>query len=275
MPPLLPSSILEVLVRAYAIVEVGGVAGTGPERGRNFEQLFYKMCTRLGVHLSERAGSRTVAGQRSTSGFAHEVDAATRAATATTYWELKHLSSPLEKNELLIFNGKALDYLYDGGPLFRLTPLLRFLLSGQNIRDDCRVFAIQWGITVIEPGRLVVPFLYEALARGLGTGLSEADQEAIRVLAPWACRPLQSVVQDVASRCSAEECPPIPSCVARRAKEVIDMQEQIGNDILDTIEERYPDWVNDLAQDVWTEVGGWSDSSTPTLNRMAFRAGRS
>ena len=36
------------------------------------------------------------------------------------------------------------------------------------------------------------------------------------------------------------------------------MQEQIDQDILDVIEEEYPDWVNDLAQEVWTEVGGWS-----------------
>ena len=258
MPPLLPSNVLDVLVRAYAIVEVGGVGGVGPERGRNFEQLFYKICDRRGVHLTEKAGGRSVAGQRSASGFAHEVDAATRSATATTYWELKHLSSPLEKNELLIFNGKALDYLYDARPLFRIASLLRFLLSGRNIRDDCRVFAIQWGITVIEPGRLVVPFLYEALARGFRARLSNADQEAIRELAPWACRSLQSVVQDVASRCGTEGRSAAVASVARRAKEVIEMQEQIGHDILDSIEEQYPDWVDDLAQEVWTEVGGWS-----------------
>jgi len=89
---LLPPNILELVVRAYSIVEVGGVGGAGPNRGRNFEQLFYKMADRLGVHLTERAGGRSVAGQYSTSGFAHEVDGATRAASATTYWELKHLS---------------------------------------------------------------------------------------------------------------------------------------------------------------------------------------
>jgi hypothetical protein len=111
MPPLLPSNVLDVLVRAYAIVEVGGVGGIGPKRRRNFEQLFYKICDRQGVRLTEKAGGRSVAGQRSTSGFAHEVDAATRSASATTYWELKHLSSPLEKNELLIFNGNPSCFL--------------------------------------------------------------------------------------------------------------------------------------------------------------------
>jgi hypothetical protein len=256
--PLLPPNILELLVRTYAVVEVGGVGGSGPERGRRFEQLFYKMCDRLGVHLTEKAGGRSVAGQRSASGFAHEVDGVTRGVSATTYWELKHLSSQLEKNELLIFNGKALDYLYDAGPLLKSTPLLRFLLSGRNIRDDCRAFAIQWGITVIEPGRLVVPLLYEAAARGFGRSLTTADEDAVNLLAPWACRSLQDVVRDVASRCTSDAKASAPVSVARKAKEVIEMQEQIGKDILDNIEEQYSDWVNDLAQDVWTETGGWS-----------------
>ena len=255
--PLLPPNVLELLVRAYAIVEVGGVGGSGPERGRHFEQLFYKICDRLGVHLTERAGGRSVAGQHSASGFAHEVDGASRGASANTYWELKHLSSPLEKNELLVFNGKGLDYLYDGGALFRKTPLLRFLLSGRNIRNDCRVYGVQWGITIIEPGRLVVPLIHEAMVRGFATSLSKADQQAVRLLAPWACRSLQTVVTEFAVRCGSAGLL-VPASVSRRAKEIIDMQEQIGQDVLDCIEEQHPDWVNDLAQDVWDTVGGWS-----------------
>jgi len=35
----------------------------------------------------------------------------------------------------------------------------------------------------------------------------------------------------------------------------MDMQEQIGPEVLDCIEEHYPDWVNDLAQSVWDNVG--------------------
>ena len=256
MAPLLPDRILALLVRAYAVVEVGGVGGSGPERGRRFEQLFYKIADRLGVHLTEKAGGRSVNGQYRASGFAQEVDAATRAARASTYWELKNLTSPLEKNELLIFNAKALDYLYDAGPLFKYIPLFRFLLSGGNIRDDCRVYAVQWGITVIEPGRLIVPLLYEAAARGFVGGLTTLDQEAVCKLSPWACRPLQSVVKDLADRCFLSSNSPMS--VTRKAKEVIDMQEQIGPEILDNIDEEYPDWINILAQDIWDETGGWS-----------------
>ena len=89
---------------------------------------------------------------------------------------------------------------------------------------------------MIEPGRLVIPFMYEALARGFRARLSDADQEAIRELAPWACRSLQAVLQDVASRCATNWQSIVLPSVARRAKEVIEMQEQIGQDILDSLE---------------------------------------
>jgi hypothetical protein len=253
----MPDHVLNMVARAYAIVEVGGISGIGPERGRRFEQLFYKMCEKLGVRLTEKAGSRSIAGQRSTSGLAHEVDGASRAAVATTHWELKHLSTALEKNELLIFNSKGLDYFYDAGPLFQHAPLYRFLLSGNNIRDDSRVFAVQWGITVIEPGRFIIPLIYEAVARGFRQSITQPDQEAVYSLAPWAFRPLQAVIQDLAARCNSRE-PVRPSfSVARRAKEAIDMQEQVGIDVLDELEDEYPDWVNNLAHQVWNEIGGW------------------
>jgi hypothetical protein len=99
------------VVRSYAVVEVGGLNGCGAQRGRDFEQLFYDLCDRRGVHLCERAGARTVAENRAASGLRHEVDGATHAAAGITHWELKHLNTHVPKNELLIFNGKGLDFL--------------------------------------------------------------------------------------------------------------------------------------------------------------------
>lgn len=254
---LLPNALLDVVARAYATVEVGGLRAVGPERGRDFERLFYRMCERRGVHLTERAGSKSIATRRSASGFAHEIDAASRSVDLTTCWELKHLTDLLEKNELLIFNAKGQDFLYGGDALLRRSPLLRFLLSGRNVRDDCRVYGVQWGIAIIEPGRLPIPLLYEAVVRGAAPSLSEADQEAVRGLAPWACRSLQDVMSDVVRRFSADGVLS-PASVSRRAKEVIEMQEQIGGDVLDDLEEADPDWVDNLAQAVWQEVGGWA-----------------
>lgn len=254
--PLLPANVLEVVACAYAMVEVGGLNASGPQRGRDFEQLFYRVCGRRGVALTEQAGARTITGQRSASGLMHEIDAASRGISASTCWELKHVSSPLEKNELLVFNAKTLDYLLGGGALFRRTPLLRFLLSGNNIRDECRVYAAQWSISVIEPGFLPAVLIHEAVARGLAPSLSRGDRDAVEYLVPWACRSAQVVTQELAQRCSAGG-RLIPESVERQAKELIDLQEQVGRDVLDGIEEECPDWINHVAEALWVENGGW------------------
>lgn len=256
--PLLPANLLDVLLRAHSVVEVGGLSGTGPERGRNFEKLFYKLCERRRVLLSEKAGARTLGGRRAASGFLHEVDGASRGMTASTMWELKHLSTPLEKNELLIFNGKALDFLQGGDVLTAKMPLFRFLLSGGNIRDDCRRFALLWGIAVIEPGRLPFPIIYEAVARGLTTSLSDADRNAVRFLSPWAFRDLQCVVSDLAQRVGDQTTggKVVPE-LGRRVSELLDLQEQLGIEVLDSLDEDWPDWSDDLADETWKEVGGW------------------
>lgn len=256
--PLLPANLLDVLLRACAVVEVGGVAGTGPARGRNFESLFYSICERRRLCLSEKAGSRTLGGRASASGFGHEVDGASRAVAASTMWELKHLNSSLEKNELLIFNGKGLDFLQGGDTLTARMPLLRFLLSGSNIRDDCRRFAVLWGITVIEPDRFPLPLIYEAAARGIVRNLSTADEDVIRFRVPWAFRSLQTAVADLAQRVADQSAGRAPAMVLnRRVSELLDVQEQLGIDVLDSLDESWPDWLDDIAQETWNEVGGW------------------
>jgi hypothetical protein len=255
---LLQNGILDVFLRAYAVVEAGGLRGMGPERGRNFEQLFYALCERRKVLLSEKAGARTLGGRASASGFAHEVDAASRAMTAATMWELKHLNKPLDKNELLIFNGKGMDFLQGGDALTAKMPLLRFLLSGGNVREECRRYAILWGITVIEPGRLPLPIIYEAAARGLARGLSVAEMRAIRVLTPWASRALQDAVAELAKRVADQAAGggPVP-VLSRRVSELLDIQEQLGVEVLDSLDDQWPDWADNLADETWKEVGGW------------------
>lgn len=257
-PFLLPSNILDVVARAYAVVEVDGLSGCGPERGRNFQTLFYEICDRRGVKLSERAGSRTLAEQRCASGLGHEVDAATCAVNRVTQWELKHLTLPLPKEDLLCFNQKGLDFLYGSSPFFAKVPLFRFLLSGSNVRQECRYFSVLWGIMVIEPGRLPLPLIYEAVARGAADKLCEAERDALRFQLCWACRPLQLILRDLVgwsdgitkpSRCGPR--------ANQHAAEVIEAQEQIGADVLNWLGELFPDWIDELAETTWSEVGGW------------------
>lgn len=256
--PLVGSNLIEVIARAYAIVQVGGVYGTGPERGRNFERLFYKLCDRWQVNLTERAGARSVGGQGSASGLKHEVDAAGRGSQVATHWELKYLTRAPTKNDFLIFNSKGLDFLQGHDESSAKLPLYRFFLTGTNVEDECRYFGALWGITIIEPDRLPLPLVYESVIRH-GAGLfKDADRRAVRDILPLGFRPLQRIIGDLAEWCErqSERC----KCgEAGRlfAKAIVDLQEQIGGAISDCLDEGYPDWLDNLAEDTWREIGGW------------------
>jgi hypothetical protein len=255
---LLPLNVLDVAVRAYAVIEVGGLSGYGPERGRNFEKLFYKLCNRRGVKLCEKAGSRTFAEQWSASGFGHEVDGASRSTTCLTHWELKHVSTDLDKNQLLVFNGKGLDYLYGSDSFIAKIPLLRFLLSGRAVGQESRLYSVLWGIMLFEPGMLPLPLLYEAVARGAGERLTSNEREVVKHEIAWACRPLQDVLKELV--CWSGISPGFNRCgpnANRHAKEIIAIQEDIGVEVQDYLADTYTDWIDDAANETWDLVGGW------------------
>jgi hypothetical protein len=254
--PLCPRNLLEVVARAYAIVQVGGLHGSGPERGRNFERLFYALCERSGLLLTEKAGGRSVGGQYSRSGFSHEVDAATRGPQLATHWELKHLTGSPHKNDFLIFNGKGLDFLQGHDQSAVKTPLVRFFLTGTNVSDECRRYSAFWGISIIEPDRLPLLLLYESVARGGALALSDGDCSAIRDVLPRGFRSLQESIGDLAKQTAHSE---------RRnngwsdhwTTEVVDIQEQIGSEMFDYLDQAQSDWVDELAEVAWAEIGGW------------------
>jgi hypothetical protein len=256
--PLVPGNLLDLVTRAFTLVQVGGVTGIGPECGRNFERVFYSLCSSLSIHLAEEAGARTLAETRAASGICHEVDGATRAVDCVTIWEMKYLSGKVPKNEFIIFNGKALDFFQGSKPLFARVPLHRLFLTGSNVRDDCRYYAALWGIMIIEPDRLPLPMLYEAVGRGASGALSDADCRAVRERVPWACRSLQKVIGELGSWSTGESNTGICGPGALRvAKEVVDIQEQIGRSVLDFLDEECPDWIDDTAEHTWQSTGGW------------------
>jgi hypothetical protein len=136
--------------------------------------------------------------------------------------------------------------------------MLRFLLSGASVRDECRYFSVQWGIMIIEPFRLPLPLLYEAVARGAAECLTPAECDAVRDRVYWACRPLQNALEELHEWGSGPSRPTRCGPDALRiAKEVSDIQEQIGATVLDYLDEHHPDWIDDAAEETWDGVGGW------------------
>jgi len=172
-----PDFFYELCLDMFAIVQYWEPPVSGTARGRLFEKVLYQYCDSHRLQLTERAGGRTVRGKRAASGFLHESDAVITIPELTVHLELKHLTSELGKNELLIFNQKGLDFLAGGSRSLVRKPLYRIVLSGHLLSEAARRFAIQWGICVIEPDRLPFPVIHK-LAGCSVDGLHGVDDEA-------------------------------------------------------------------------------------------------
>jgi hypothetical protein len=150
-------------------------------RGRLFESVLYRYCEARRLTLTERAGSRTLRGQSSASGFGHESDGVIATPDLTVHIELKHLHEELGKNDLLIFNQKGLDFLAADCGWLRKKPLYRIIVSATPLRAEARRFAIQWGIQAIEPERLPLLLIHWLAGRHLTSvdGISAEIQDTI------------------------------------------------------------------------------------------------
>lgn len=162
-----PQALYSLALDLFALVQYWQPTAHGAERGRLFEKLLYRYSKSRQLPLSEQAGSRTVRGVRSASGFMHENDAVLAFPEFTVHFELKHLSEELSKNELLVFNQKGLDYLLAEGRTLRRLPFYRIILSGGLVSPAARRFAIQWGILIVEPDRLPFLLLHELCVKVL------------------------------------------------------------------------------------------------------------
>src|SRR5438445_13239237 len=93
-----PQFLVDLVTDMFASVQYWEPpAIPGHERGRLFEEIFYRYCENRQIRLSERAGSRTLNGHRPASGFMHESDAVMATPDLFVHVELKHLTSELSK----------------------------------------------------------------------------------------------------------------------------------------------------------------------------------
>jgi hypothetical protein len=173
----------------------------GCDRGRLFETLFYRYCEHRKIRLAERAGSRTLNGHPSASGFCHESDAVMATPDVCVHVELKHLTTSLGKNELLVFNQKGLDFLFADNEVVRQCPLYRIVVSATILSPAARAFALQWGIIVVEPERLPLLLIHHLCGHRV-EGLSSVtagEQDEIWYELPKLITSLQDRVRQLAS----------------------------------------------------------------------------
>lgn len=208
-PLSLPRIYYELCLDMFSVVQYWQSSARGAARGRAFEELLYRYCEARKLRLVERAGSRTLCGEPSGSRFLHEQDAVIASPSFTVHMELKHLTAHLEKNELLIFSHKSLDFLMGGSAAMHSVPMFRIVLSGSLLRQEARRFALQWGITAIEPERIPLPLLhYLSLSDFPGTNsFSEDLLDEMRKVLVRCTKSVQEVVQHLAGVLNANTRP--------------------------------------------------------------------
>ena len=125
----------------------------------------------------------------------------------TLHCELKHLTSEVTKNDVLIFNQKGIDFLLAEDRRLRRLPFYRLFLSGGLVSPTARRFALQWGILVIEPERLplsMVHGLSGCVVSGLKDVAPETQDEAWEEI-PRLIVPLQERLRRAASSLDSGE----------------------------------------------------------------------
>ena len=125
-----------------------------------------------GLDLFMRAGELTLGtGLPAFSGLFHEHDLGTRGKGQIVLFELKNYPrSRLNKNELLLFHQKTLDFylaLVQAGSSARMIRAL--VTTDRRITDSIRGFCLQWGIVLVEPTLRPIPALVAALRDLEGT----------------------------------------------------------------------------------------------------------
>jgi hypothetical protein len=243
-------ALYEISLDLFALVQHWSPPASGIDRGRLFEGLLYRYAKARQLPLSEQAGSRTVRGARSASGFMHENDAVLAFPEFTVHCELKHLSGELSKNELLVFNQKGLDYLLAEGRTLRRLPFYRVILSGGLVSPAARRFAAQWGILVIEPDRLPFLLLHDLSGSILPSlrNVQPEDQDEIWDEVPRLVTPLQERLSRIGRLIlNGEEC----VLGEYRLNWAIDhAQRVIGDYYWDALDEHDPQWLEDRFESV-------------------------
>lgn len=249
-----PRVLYELSCDLFSLVQFWEPEVKGIARGRLFERIVERYCERNLLPIKEGAGSRTLRGVRAASGYFHETDAVIGFPDFTLQCELKHLTTAVSKNDLLIFNQKGIDHLMADDRMLRRLPLYRVVLSGGVVSANARRFAVQWGILIIEPDRLPLTLLHFLAGRKIPhlRNVPADLQEEIWKEVPRLIVPLQDRLRRVAKLLEDDEC----FVGEYRAKWVIDtLQRVIGDYYLDALDEANPQWLEQRFDEVATCCG--------------------
>jgi hypothetical protein len=107
-------------------------------------------------------GDLQLLGISAASGLRHETDLLIESDSSLFLFEAK-CKKNVDRNDLLIFNQKCLDYWIRFVQLDNVRPLYRIFVSKTNLEYPLREFAYMWNIILIEPELLPVPTIMGVL----------------------------------------------------------------------------------------------------------------
>lgn len=196
-----PKALYRVSTELWLLVQNwSSLLPSGPAKGRLFEDVVARFCERRGYGWLDKPRLMTLMGSASMSGLRHENDGFYSGPSFNVHCELKYLSQPLGKNDLLVFNQKSIDYLLADQERARKKPLYRLIVSGSPLSEDARRFALIWGIQIVERDR--VPLLTMLSLAHHPIHSADKDREARKVLlrdVPHFVSPLQSRLRQIGS----------------------------------------------------------------------------
>jgi hypothetical protein len=162
----------------------------GPKRGLRFERVVAEMLMGRGFPVRAVAGGVEIFGTLPLSGLRHQFDAEVSCRDADVIGEWKAYSSPVPKNEVLLFKAKT-DDIYEGMRTRRgARPVYRVFGMAGEASSEVRAYAARYGIVLVEKGLWPAPVLTDPLLRWpRGAALSDGEVRRLRYL----CRPLQAV----------------------------------------------------------------------------------
>lgn len=170
-----------------------GIDGSGPVRGRRWEQRVTDHLAMKGVPVEPQPGGYSVLGHVSLSRLKHQIDGTLGCADAIIMAEWKAFKHKLPKNELLRFKAATDDYFMAFGNEDLSRPVIRIFGGIGEASDSVRAYAHHHGIVLIERGRWPVPVLVSDRVfspRPHSLNLGAVDRKHLA----WAVRPMQRVL---------------------------------------------------------------------------------
>lgn len=165
---ILPEPVLHFLRRCYIFVtQEWQHAVREPLPDQGFEQRFRESCVRnlRGWDISQEREMHLGQGLDTASGVSHEVDIVARHSDLTAILEMKNRQSfPPEKNDVIVFFAKILDYLALN-PTLLLKEVCPVFMSNTPFEESGLAACLGLGILPVAPGLRPLPILVDNARR--------------------------------------------------------------------------------------------------------------